>query len=804
MTSQKLTFSQKTKITLNNLRGITVKTNLDDYLARVKKIRNYNLSGLDDEKPGSESKKLQEDALSGKAVSMEYLFAFVAEAFRRTLGIEIFDVQLIAGLSLAEGELAEMGTGEGKTAAAVFAACFHALSGGGVHVLTANEYLAGRDAEWMGPVYNMLGFSVGSVKEKDSFVKKRQAYQADVTYLTVRQAGFDYLSDQIAYSPSECLHRQGDIASFALADEADFIMIDEARIPLILASRDEEEPFDPYLADKLVKKLVAYSDFKIDRKGRKAFLTMEGNTKICRILNLNETQTEEIFHMNAAVNVSLHAHHLLHKDIDYIVRKEKIELVDENTGRIADKRKWPYGIQTALEIREGIKVQEKGIINASVTVKNLIRMYPKLAAMTATALPAAREFSDFYDLNTLIIPPGKPSMLERETDRIFTDKYTKHKALLEKIRDTHHKQRPVLVGTSSVRESEEISQLLGREGIRHNILNAKNDGQEAQIIEGAGCLSAVTISTNMAGRGTDIKLGGEDPEQHRKVTELGGLYIIGTNRHESRRIDDQLAGRAGRQGDPGTACFYISLDDPLITKYAIRDFIPPEYFDGGKREEIFDKHVIREINRAQEIIEQEHFSMRRNLFRYSRIINEQRKVIEEIRRQALFDRELPQQILNECRIALDECPDPETGEELLLRIFLKYLDDFWRDHLLKADLLRDGLFWRRFVRKEPLLEFIRECTDNFRQDLAKVPVKTAEEFCTLKPENFNKVLAEGRFAAPSSTWTYTINDDALPGFKLSMAQAPLPIQAVGTMSMIFAAPFFLIAKLIKMIFGKKE
>ncbi len=804
MTPQKLTFSQKTKIILNNLRGITVKTNLAEYSARVEKILKFDLAGLDDGQLRSEGLKLRNEASSGKAVSMEYLFAVCAEAFRRTLGIEIFDVQLIAGMAMAQGELTEMGTGEGKTAAAVFAACFQALSGGGVHVLTANEYLAGRDAEWMGPVYRMLGFTVDSVKEKDSFEKKKQAYRADMTYLTIRQAGFDYLSDKIAYSTSECLHRQDAIASFALIDEADFIMIDEARIPLILASKDEEEAFDPWLADRLVKNLSPISDFKVDRKGRKSFLTIEGKEKICRMLNIDEDQTEEVFHMNAAVNVALHAYHLLHKDIDYIVRDERIDLIDENTGRVAEKRKWPYGIQTALEIKERIKVQDKGIINASVTVRDFIGMYPKLAAMTATALPAAHEFKNFYDLDTVIIPPAKPSRLERKPDRIFTDRYSKHQALIEKIREMYREKRPVLVGTSSVRESEEISSLLAAGEIRHHVLNARNDAEEAKIIAQAGCLSAVTISTNMAGRGTDIRLGEGNPEQHKKVSELGGLYIIGTNRHESRRIDDQLSGRAGRQGDPGTACFYISLDDPLITKYAIRDFIPANYLNGTEKGEIFDRQVVREIDRAQEIIENEHFAMRKNLSRYSRIINEQRKVVEEIRRQALFSGEFPQQIIDECQPVLDENPDPKPGEKLLVRIFLKSLDEFWRDHLLKADLLRDGLHWRRFVRKEPVLEFIRECTDSFRSGLAHVPEKTAKTFCTVKPEEYKTLMSENRFAAPSSTWTYTINDEALPGFRLSMASAPLPVQAAGTVGMIFAAPFYLIAMLLKKIFGRKK
>ncbi|MBN1647593.1 MAG: hypothetical protein JW874_06140 [Spirochaetales bacterium] len=800
MNTKKSRFRERLKIAISNLKGIPIITDLSSWRKQIIRIRNFNLSGLCERDLAQEAQNVRNRVRPGLKTDQEYFFALVLEACRRTLGIEPFDVQLIAALAMAENRLAEMGTGEGKTLAAVFPAAWHALSGNGVHILTANEYLADRDAAWMGPVYRLLGISVGAVCEMDSAAAKKKAYLADVTYTTVRQAGFDFLADQFVFSPEDCLHRSGAPAGFALIDEADFIMIDEARIPMVLAGRDDEDPFDPFLADRLVSSLAMNDDFTIDRRGRRCFLNDQGKKKVCAAAGLDIENDEETFHMTAAANVALHARHLLQKDIDYIIRQDRIELVDENTGRIANRRKWPYGIQAALEIKEKLPVRERGAIHNSITVQHFVDLYPSISAMTATAVPAAVEFRTFYNLPVVIIPPNRPSRLLHYPDKIFRTVRARNNAVIQLVLGLHRSTQPVLIGTASVRESEQLSALLDSYRISHNVLNAVHDAEEARIIAEAGALSAVTISTNMAGRGTDIRLGGADGARYEEVKTLGGLFILSLNKNESRRIDDQLRGRAGRQGDPGTTCFFISLEDNLVRKYAITDFIPGEYLHNDSDEEIPDRRVATEINRAQEIIEAEHFAMRKTLRKYSMLIEKQRKIIASVRREALFNHEFPEELITRCRQQIDDAPDFALAEQVLVRVFLSCLDDFWKDHLLKSELLRDGLGWRRLAGKEPLLEFIRDTTDSFQSGLPGIIRRTVNEFHSIDPVEYSKTLTDKRYNTPSSTWTYTVNDEAMPGFRLSLAGMPFAAQLAGAFPVMIKAAGTALAAL----FRKRE
>ncbi|MGB5391269.1 MAG: accessory Sec system translocase SecA2, partial [Thermoanaerobaculia bacterium] len=526
-------------------------------------------------------------------------------------------------------------TGEGKTLTAVLHAYLGGLTGRGVHVLTFNDYLAHRDSHWMGPIYRFLGLSVGWVGQGMSVAERQAAYGCDITYVTAKEAGFDLLRSHLASEPGQIVHRP---FHRAIVDEADSILIDEARVPLVIAGvlgSPEETPYG--LAD-LVNRLDPDEHFETDEYSRNIELTALGIDRVEGLLDCGNLLAAENVALLTGINCALHAKVLLRRDVEYIVRDGRIQLVDELTGRVVEDRHWPDGLQAALEAKEGLKLRPEGRVLSSITLQHFVRLYPNLAGMTATASPAAEELTRTYGMDVVVIPQNRPSIRIDHSDVVFTHREAKHRALVEEIGRVHATGRPILVGTASVMESEELAALLRPSGIEPQILNARNDEMEAAIIAEAGALGAVTISTNMAGRGTDIRLGGADEGNRPDVVALGGLYVIGTNRHESLRIDQQLRGRAGRQGDPGSSRFFISLEDDLIARYGVRNLIPPKLLLERQDQPLDNPVIRREIARAQRIVEGQNVETRKTLYGYSSVLDEQRKIVQQRREDLLLGR----------------------------------------------------------------------------------------------------------------------------------------------------------------------
>ncbi len=588
-------------------------------------------------------------------------FAVVREAGKRVLGMRHFDVQLIGGIVLHQGKIAEMRTGEGKTLVATLAAYLNALPGKGVHVVTVNDYLARRDAEWMGRLYGFLGMETGVVVPDMDHASKKAAYQADITYATNNELGFDYLRDNMAFSLEDKVQRD---LNFAIVDEVDSILIDEARTPLIISGPTDEDPGIYERIDKLIPELRRQEeedgpgDFSVDEKTRQVYLTEEGHEHVEQLLVraglleegdslYNPGNIGLMHHINAA----LRAHHLYQRDVDYIVRNGEVVIVDEFTGRTLAGRRWSEGLHQAVEAKEGVKVQSENQTLASITFQNYFRMYDRLSGMTGTADTEAYEFQQIYGLEVVVIPTHRPMIRDDRGDLVYLNQQDKFQAILEDIRDCHGRGQPVLVGTTSIETSELLSGLLRKHKVPHEVLNAKFHAREAEIVAQAGRPGAVTIATNMAGRGTDIVLGGnldaeikalgEDPDpeavarvreawqkRHDEVIAAGGLHIIGTERHESRRIDNQLRGRAGRQGDPGSSRFYLSLQDNLMRIFA-SDRVAALMQRLGMQEGEAIEHpwVSKAIENAQRKVEAHNFDIRKNLLEFDDVANDQRKVI---------------------------------------------------------------------------------------------------------------------------------------------------------------------------------
>ncbi len=715
---------------------------------------------------------------------MAACIALAAEACRRGLGLEPYEEQLIAASAMCSGKVAQMQTGEGKTLAAAVAAAYCAMRDGGAHVITANDYLAGRDAEWMRPIYERLGLTVASVRSADRLVERRASYGADVVYLTARELGFDYLRDGMAYRTDRL-----SLAVFrsAIVDEADSILIDEARVPLVIAGDDGSggRGADVAAADRAVRSLSETVDYAVDAEGRKVSLTLEGQRKVEAALGVGGMHEPEAAPLFARVHAALHAHRLLSRDVDYVVIDGEARLVDAFTGRVADGRKWPWGIQAAVEAKEGLETGSEGRIYGSITTQHLMELYPRIAAMTATAEPAAPELSEAYGMGTVIIPPVRPSRRRDEPDEVFWSRQAKLEAVAAEISSEHGRGRPVLVGTASVLESEELAARLDEAGIPYALLNAKNDEAEAASIAAAGRRGAVTISTNMAGRGTDIRLG-PDPE----LPGLGGLYVIGTNKHESRRIDDQLRGRAGRQGDPGLTRFFVSLEDELFARYGVRDFLPERYGSRPEREDgpIDDPVVRREINRAQAIIAGENAKIRSALRKYSMIVEYDRRYVRQLRDAALVAMEFPEPV--EAALSRDGGrPVVEAARKELARRFLSRLDDAWADHLALAEDVREGIGLRRCAGEDPELEFIGTLAEAFESRMRELVDATVLDAGAMAEAGS---AAAGRYEVPprpATTWTYAVEEDAGPAFKPG-ALSDIGAAALGPL----ALPLFLIAR----------
>jgi preprotein translocase subunit SecA len=627
-------------------------------------------------------------SLSDEALkAVENGFAKATVAAERVLGLRPHDEQILGAMAMAGGSIAEMQTGEGKTLAAVLAVAELARAGP-VHVLTANDYLARRDAEWMGGIYRFLGLSVGYITHDLAPSDRRRAYDCNVTYATANEVGFDFLRDQLVLRPEDLVLPE---FGTALIDEADSILIDEARIPLVIAGGSvEAEPLARRMA-ALAESLIAGRDFRSDEYGRNVRLTDAGANRVEHSLPCENLYAPENVDTLAAIEAALHARVLLRRDVDYIVRDGAIQLVDEFKGRIAENRRWPAGLQTAMEAREGLPLRSQGRILGSITLQALVRLYPRRCGMTGTAAPAANEFREFYGLQVVVIPTHRPLIRADLDDVLFQDRGWKEKSVVRSIREMHALGRPVLVGTASVQESERLSALLD---IPHRVLNARQDAEEAAIVARAGERGNITISTNMAGRGTDIVLG-------EGVAALGGLHVIGTNRHESRRIDHQLRGRAGRQGDPGSTQFFVSFDDDLLARYGIQRW-------SG------------DVDAIQKIIEGQYFDARMTLWKYGGLIEDHRRIVHAQRRELLME---------------------HAGEAVLQAI-----DSAWSDYLAAVEELREGIHWRSWGGREPFHEFIHDAEIMFA-DLMKRVEAIAENEESPEP------------SAIGATWTYLVNDN---------------------------------------------
>jgi preprotein translocase subunit SecA len=748
---------------LDRLRGLPVERDLSAHRQVLARIcaREPALKVLTDEELTVCARGLRTRAAADTDLDalLPDVFALAREAARRALGQRPFDEQVLAGLALAGGKIAEMATGEGKTLAAVAPVFLHALAGRGAHVLTFNDYLARRDAAWMGPVYERLGLTVGFVQERMSPADRRRAYACDVTYLTAKEAGFDHLRDALVLEPSERAQREYHLA---LVDEADSILIDEARIPLVIAGETGDALAGPERLAALVRTLVPGRDCDTDEHVHNIALTEAGTARVEAALGGLSLHAAENVSLHAQLRHALHAEHLLKRDVDYIVRGGKVELVDESTGRVADKRHWPDGLHAAVEAKEGLRLTSEGRILGQVTLQHFLRLYPRLAGMTATAHTAAEELWQFYGLRTVVIPTHRPMVRTDAPDVVFTHQAAKRRALVAEITQVHEVGRPVLVGTASVEESEELARALLAAGVRCGVLNAKNDAAEAAIVARAGAPGAVTISTNMAGRGTDIRLGGADEARRDEVAALGGLYVIGTNRHASLRIDQQLRGRAGRQGDPGSSCFFVSLEDPLIVRYGVEQLVSVRHLPPWQDGPVHSRLLRTEIARAQRIVEDEGFQLRRTLFGYSDIVEKQRRAIQRWR-TAVLERSEPQHLLVERAGERYGRLLPVVGQAVLdeveRRLLLLAIDRCWSDHLAELREMREDSVLLAFAGRFPLAEFHRQAGESFQALEERIEDEVVRDFerIEITPEGVDWER-EG-LRGPSATWTYLVGEN---------------------------------------------
>ena len=707
-------------------------------------------------------------------------FAAVREASLRTLKMRHFDVQLIGAIVLHEGKIAEMKTGEGKTLVATMPAYLNALTGKGVHIVTVNDYLASRDTEWMGHIYQFLGLSTGTIVHGLDDVQRKAAYAADITYGTNNEFGFDYLRDNMKFDRDSLVQPQ---LNFAIVDEVDSILIDEARTPLIISGPAEKSTDLYYQVNSVIPRLSKDRDFSIDEKARTANLTEDGVARCEQLLKVDNLFDPRYIELLHHINQALKAHTLFKRDVDYIVKDGEVIIVDEFTGRLMPGRRYSEGLHQALEAKENVKIENENQTLATITFQNYFRMYDKLAGMTGTADTEAAEFKKIYDLDVVVIPTNMPMIRKDFPDMIYKTRQDKFDAVLDEIEQLHAQGQPVLVGTISIDVSESLSKKLKKRGIKHSVLNAKNHEKEAEVVAMAGQKESVTISTNMAGRGTDIVLG-------QGVTDLGGLHILGTERHESRRIDNQLRGRSGRQGDPGSSRFYLALEDDLLRIFGgerISSIMEKLGMPDG--EPIEHNMISRAIENAQARVEGHNFEIRKQLLEYDDVMNQQREVIYRQRREALDGKSLKPSILEMIREKAEEIADafaseksppeewdlksirdavfkqfnfhlntinadsledldrdaladlifesadkvytqresavgPEDFRQLERVIMLQTVDNLWKDHLLSMDHLKEGIGLRGYAQQNPLIVYKKEGFEMFNEMISRIKEQT--------------------------------------------------------------------------------
>ena len=744
-----------------------------------------SVSKMTDAQLAARTPYFREKLVEGAALEdiMPEAFAVVREAARRTVNMRPFDVQILGGLVLHEGKIAEMKTGEGKTLAATMPLYLNALEGKGAHLVTVNDYLARRDAEWMGPIYRMLGMNVGVVIHGMDDDQRREAYHADITYGTNNEFGFDYLRDNMKFTLEDYVQRD---FHYAIVDEVDSILIDEARTPLIISGASDESTDKYYRINQIIPRLRKDKDFTVEEKSRTVVLTEEGVMRaesFLKVQNLFDPRNIELLHH---INQALKAHTLFKRDVDYVVKDGEVIIVDEFTGRVMPGRRYSDGLHQALEAKEKVKIERENQTLASITFQNFFRMYKKLAGMTGTADTEAAEFDKIYKLEVLVAPTNMPMIRTDHTDVIYKTEEEKFNAVIEEIREMHEAGRPVLVGTISIEKSELLSKYLTRTGIKHHVLNAKHHEREAEIVAEAGQRGQVTISTNMAGRGTDIKLG-------EGVADRGGLHILGTERHESRRIDNQLRGRSGRQGDNGSSRFYLSLEDDLLRIFGaerisgIMDKIGIE-----ENQPIEHKMISKAIENAQKRVEGQNFDMRKHLLEYDDVMNRQRQVIYEQRKKVLRGEQLWADIEEMLAEVVEELipefidekqhpeewnlkglddtiykqfflklnlSDPEKGlnskdieetivaavkghlkkkeenfgealmHHLMKMIMLQSIDTQWKDHLLAMDHLKEGIGLRGYGQKDPVREYQKEGYAMFMEMIYRIKADSLQKLC---------------------------------------------------------------------------
>ena len=807
-----------------------------------------------------EKEKLKEKLkISRNRIFTEILpeaFAVVREASKRTIGLRHFDVQIIGGIILHEGRIAEMSTGEGKTLVATLSAYLNALLGKGVHIVTVNDYLARRDREWMGPIYEFLGLSVGAIQHDMSDELRKIAYACDITYGTNNEFGFDYLRDNMKYSTTDLVQRP---FYYAIVDEVDSILIDEARTPLIISGPAEESTEKYYTAKKIVEQLdgrrvterdeidAKYKgidlgkgfDYVADEKAQTVALTEAGEIKASKLWGVDTLHALETIEYRHHTIQALRAKEFFQVDVDYVIKDGEVIIVDEFTGRLMPGRRWSDGLHQAVESKEGLKIERENQTLATITFQNYFRMYEKLAGMTGTAFTEANEFKNIYQLDVVVLPTNQPLIRKNYPDRIYKTEEEKFAAVVEEIVELSNSGKPVLVGTITIDKSEKLSEMLKRRGIKHQVLNAKYHEMEAQIISQAGSYQGVTIATNMAGRGTDILLGGnpefvaknvvkqklnlDDPNylveykkildhyksvaavEHNKVVALGGLHVLGTERHEARRIDNQLRGRCGRQGDPGSSRFYVSLKDDLMRLFGSDRIIGLMEKLGLEEGQVIEHPwVSGSIEIAQRRVEQHNFEIRKQLLEYDNVMNKQREIIYGQRRQILegfslrenvieiisklvldyltlykqpetsqidsaglisfmslnfglqleaqtFHNQSDQEVkerLTQQLLAAYENKEKLIGSELLRNlermVFLQIIDSKWKDHLYAMDSLREGIGLRAYGQRDPLIEYKREAFGMFSQMISAIEEDAAQTIFKLepvKPERFQGVFS---------------------------------------------------------------
>ncbi len=824
---------------LRSLFGSVNDRTIKQLYKKVHKINELeaSTSQLTDDELRSKTVEFKESLAQGKSLDDLLIpaFAVVREAAKRTLGMRPFDVQLIGGMVLHEGKLAEMKTGEGKTLVATLPVYLNALTGKGVHVITVNDYLVTRDAAWMGRVYEFLGLSVGCIVHGLTDNERRKAYACDITYGTNHEFGFDYLRDNMKFSLDHMVMRP---FNYTLIDEVDSILIDEARTPLIISGPAEDSSEMYEKVDKVVK-ILASDDFEKDEKQHSVLLTEKGIEKVeaelKRVGLMKGNSLYDVHNISLVhhITAALKAQNLYKRDDEYIVRDGEIVIIDEFTGRMMDGRRYSDGLHQAIEAKEGVPIKEENQTLASITYQNFFRLYPKLSGMAGTAMTEAPEFEEIYSLDVVEIPPNVPVQRKDLDDEIYLSMDAKYRALLKLVKECVERKQPVLIGTTSIEKSEEVSNLLKKEKIVHNVLNARQHMSEAEIVAEAGCPGAVTVATNMAGRGTDIKLGGnaemriqlelkdmpegenrlkeesrihaEVKKRHDEVIEAGGLYIIGTERHESRRIDNQLRGRSGRQGDPGASKFFISLQDDLM-----RIFGASQKLDGMLRrlgaeedEVISHKWISRSIEKAQQKVEARNFDIRKHLLKYDDVMNDQRKIIYAQRRELMATESiqeliedmtsdvvntmvdhhfLGESVINDERyqnfcsevkkvfsvvLPLDKVASTPQAladlfEDHLSRhieekakkfdtilfnqaqrnLLLRLLDQHWKDHLLSLDHLRHGINLRAYAQSNPLNEYKREAFNMFQSMLDQLRTEFITFLCQITLDNNDSEAVE--------------------------------------------------------------